>query len=140
MSMTHANRSIPEVLSDLIGQVTTLFRVEAQLARTEVSDKIAHAATGMGIAVVGAVLAMPALVILLQAIVGMLVRAGMVFPLAALIVGGSTLIIGILLLIAGIERLKGTKLTPERTIHQLQRDAEMVKQEASENHGLNRAA
>lgn len=140
MSMNHVSRSIPEVLSDLIGQSATLFRKEAQLARTEISDKIAHAATGMGLAVVGAVLAMPALVVLLQAIVGMLVRVGMAFPLAALIVGGVTLIIGIFLLIAGIERLKGTTLTPEKTINQLQRDAEMVKQETSENHGLNRAA
>ena len=140
MSMTHANRSIPEVLSDLIGQVTTLFRKEAELARTEISDKITHAATGIGFAVVGAVLAMPALVVLLQAIVGMLVRAGMAFPLAALIVGGVTLVIGILLLIAGMERLKKTSFTPEKTIHQLQRDAEMVKQETSENHGLNTAA
>ena len=140
MSVTQGSRSIPEVLSDLIGQVTTLFRKEAQLARTEISDKIAHAATGMGLAVVGAVLTMPALVVLLQAIVGMLVRAGMAFPLAALIVGGVTLVIGIFLLIAGVERLKGTTLTPEKTINQLQRDAEMVKQETSENHGLNRAA
>jgi hypothetical protein len=140
MSMTHVNRSIPEVLGDLIGQITTLFRKEAQLARTEISDKIAHAATGMGFAVVGAVLAMPALVILLQAIVALLVQAGLSIALASLIVGGATLVIGIFLLIAGMERLKGTNLTPEKTIHQLQRDAEMVKQEASENHGLNRAA
>ena len=140
MSMTNANRSIPEVLGDLIGQVTTLLRKEAQLARTEISDKIAHAATGMGFAVVGAVLAMPALVILLQAIVALLVQGGMSIALSSLIVGGATLVIGILLLIAGVERLKGTTLTPEKTIHQLQRDAEMVKQETSESHDLNRAA
>jgi len=140
MSMTHVNRSIPEVLSDLISQVTTLFRKEAELARTEIADKVVHAATGIGFAVVGAVLAMPALVILLQAIVALLVGAGMSIALASLIVGGSTLVIGILLLIAGMERLKGMKLTPEKTIHQLQRDAQMVKQETSGNHGLNTAA
>ena len=140
MSMTNGNRSIPEVLSDLIGQVTTLLRKEAQLARTEISDKIVHAATGIGFAVVGAVLAMPALVILLQAIVALLVQNGLSIALSSLIVGGITLVIGIFLLIAGMERLKGTSLTPEKTIHQLQRDAEMVKQETSDDHGLNRAA
>jgi len=140
MSMTHANRSIPEVLSDLISQVTTLLRKEAQLARTEIGDKIAHAATGMGFAVVGAVLAMPALVILLQAIVALLVQGGMSIALASLIVGGATLVIGIVLLVMGMERLKGMTLTPEKTIHQLQRDAEMVKQETSDSHGLHTAA
>ena len=140
MSMTHANRSIPEVLSDLIGQVTMLFRKEAQLARSEISDKVAHAATGIGFVVVGAVLAIPALVILLQAIVALLVQGGMSIALSSLIVGGATLIIGILLLIAGVERVKATNLTPEKTIHQLQRDAEMVKQETREDHGLDRAA
>jgi membrane protein implicated in regulation of membrane protease activity len=137
--MTNGNRSIPEVLSDLIGQVTTLLRKEAELARTEVSDKIVHAATGLGFGLVGAVLAMPALVILLQAIVALLVQNGMSIALSSLIVGGITLVIGIFLLIAGMERLKGTKLTPEKTIHQLQRDAEMVKQETTD-HGLHRAA
>ena len=82
---------------------------------------------------------MPALVILLQAIVALLVQNGMSIALSSLIVGGITLVIGIFLLIAGIERLKGTKLTPEKTIHQLQRDAEMVKQETTD-HGLHRVA
>ena len=35
MSATHANRSIPEVFSDLVGQLTTLFRKEAELAAEE---------------------------------------------------------------------------------------------------------
>jgi hypothetical protein len=140
MSMTAPNRSIPEIFSDLVDQVTTLLKKEGQLARSELSDKMAHVATGLAFAVVGAVLAIPALVILLQAIVGLLVRAGLAFPLSAIIVGGITLVIGILLLIGGINRLKGENLVPEKTIHQLQRDAQVVKQEASEGHDVNRAA
>ena len=46
MSATHANRSIPEVFSDLVGQLTTLFRKEAELARTEVSEKVSKIAVG----------------------------------------------------------------------------------------------
>ncbi len=47
MSGTHANRSIPEVFSDLVGQLTTLLRKEAELARTEVSEKISKIALGI---------------------------------------------------------------------------------------------
>jgi hypothetical protein len=140
MSMDATNRSIPEIFSDLVGQLTMLLKKEGQLARSEISDRIAHIATGLGFAVVGAVLAMPALVILLQAIVGLLVQAGLAFPLSALLVGGATLVLGIVLLISGMNRLKGENLIPEKTIHQLQRDAQVVKQEVSESRDVNRAA
>jgi hypothetical protein len=140
MSATPANRSIPEIFSDLIGQLTTLLKKEGQLARTEVSEKIAQVATGLGYAVVGAVLAMPALVILLQAVVALLVQGGFSFALSAVIVGGVTLVIGIILLIAGVNRLKGENLVPNKTIHQLQRDAEVVAHEVRNENDLNRAA
>ena len=140
MSAAPANRSIPEVFSDLVGQLTTLLRKEAELARTEVSEKISKIALGLAFAMVGGVLVIPALVVLLGAIVSALTSNGMAIYLAALIVGGSTLIIGIVLMIAGVERLKGESLVPEKTINQLQRDVEVAKNEMSDNHDLNRAA
>lgn len=129
--MSATIRSIPEIFGDVVGQFTSLLKKESELARSEISDKLTHIAAGLGFAVVGAVLAIPALVILLQAIVGLLVQTGMAFPLAAVVVGGVTLAMGILMLAGGINRLKSQTLVPERTIHQLQRDAEMVKQEVS---------
>ena len=140
MSGTHTNRSIPEVFSDLVGQLTTLLRKEAELARTEVSEKISKIATGIGLAIVGGVLVIPALVVLLGAIVSALTSNGMAIYLAALIVGGSTLVIGIMLMITGMERLKAETLVPEKALHQLQRDVEVAKNEMSNNHDLNRAA
>jgi hypothetical protein len=140
MSAPHLNRSIPEVFGDLIAQLTTLLRKEGQLARTEVSEKIAHVASGLGLAMVGTVLAVPALVILLEAIVAALMRTGMSMSLAALIVGGVALAIGIILLMVGIGRLKASNLVPEKTLHQLQRDAQVARHEASDEHDLNRAA
>jgi hypothetical protein len=140
MSESHANRSIPEIFSDLVDQLTTLLKNEARLARTEVSEKIGHIAGGVAFVAIGAVVAIPALVILLQAIVAALVRAGLAIDLSSLIVGGLTLVIGILLLISGMNRIKGENLVPQKTIHQLQRDAQVVKQETSDDHGLNRAA
>jgi Putative Actinobacterial Holin-X, holin superfamily III len=129
--MSATIRSIPEIFGDVIGQFTSLLKKEGELARSEISDKLAHIATGLGFAAVGAVLAIPALVLLLQALVGLLVQTGMAFPLAAVLVGGATLAMGIFMLVGGINRLKSQNLVPEKTIHQLQRDAEMVKQEVS---------
>jgi hypothetical protein len=140
MSAPHANRSIPEVFSDLVGQLTTLLRKEAELARTEVSEKISKIAMGIGLAMIGGVLVIPALVVLLGAIVSALTSNGMAIYLAALIVGGSTLVIGIVLMITGMERLKAENLVPEKTVHQLQRDVEVAKNEMSDSHDLNRAA
>ena len=140
MSGTHANRSIPEVFSDLVGQLTTLLRKEAELARTEVSEKISKIALGIALAMVGGVLVIPALVVLLGAIVSALTSSGMAIYLAALIVGGSTLVIGIVLMITGMERLKAESLVPEKTLHQLQRDVAVAKNEMSDSHDLNRAA
>jgi len=140
MSGTHATRSIPEVFSDLVGQLTTLLRKEAELARTEVSEKISKIALGIALAMVGGVLVIPALVVLLGAIVSALTSSGMAIYLAALIVGGSTLVIGIVLMITGMERLKAESLVPEKTLHQLQRDVAVAKNEMSDSHDLNRAA
>jgi hypothetical protein len=136
----HFNRSIPDVLGDVVHNMTNLVRKEAQLARAEMSEKVTNAATGIGMAIFGAVLAIPALVILLEAIVAGLMRAGLPVYWSALIVGGVTLIIGLALLYSGANKLKGDNLVPEKTIHQLQRDAQVAANEASTNHGINRAA
>jgi uncharacterized membrane protein len=89
---------------------------------------------------VGGVLVIPGLVVLLGAIVSILTASGLTLYLAALIVGGSTLIIGILLMVGGIGRLQAESLVPEKTLHQLQRDVEVAKNEMSDNDDLNRAA
>ena len=47
--MAYGNiRPIPELFTDLIGQVTSLVRKEGQLARAEISEKATRALAGMG--------------------------------------------------------------------------------------------
>ena len=89
---------------------------------------------------VGGVLVIPALAVLLAAIVSALVDSGLSVSLASLITGGSTLIAGIILMISGMGRLKAESLVPEKTLHQLQRDVEVAKNQVGDDHGLNRAA
>lgn len=68
-------RSIPAILSDLLGQFPTLLRKETQLARVEMSEKLSQLGMGLALLVGGAVLLIPALVILLEAAVAALEHA-----------------------------------------------------------------
>src|SRR5256885_15146111 len=88
MAFATSNRSIADVLRDVIAQVTTLLRKETELARVELSENISRAALGLGLIVGGAVLLIPALVILLEAAVAALEQNGMRPAEAAGIIGG----------------------------------------------------
>ena len=117
------HRSVPELFTDLISQVTSLFHTETRLARAEINEKIAQAGSAVGMIVGGSVLLIPALVILLQAAVVALTDQGFQPYVAALIVGGAALLIGLIVALIGMNQLKVKKLTPHKTIEQLQSDA-----------------
>jgi hypothetical protein len=124
--MTYADntrRSVPELFSSVFRQMAELMRTEGMLARTEMSEKISHMGTGLGLLVGGAVLAMPALVILLEAAVAALVESGWAPYWASLLVGGLSLLLGLLLLSIGANALRARNLFPDKTLQQLQYDA-----------------
>ncbi|MGH7034007.1 MAG: hypothetical protein ACREFL_09785 [Stellaceae bacterium] len=51
MAFTVSPRSIPEILTDMVNQFSTLLGKEGQLARAELAENIAKAAAGVGLAV-----------------------------------------------------------------------------------------
>jgi uncharacterized membrane protein YqjE len=140
MAFANDNRSIADVLRDVIAQVTSLMHKEAQLARVELSENVSRAALGLGLIVGGAVLLIPALVILLEAAVAALEQNGMRAAEATAIVGGCTLVLGLILVAIGISRLRLKSLMPNKTIQQLQRDAAAAKQQMRNDYDVQRAA
>lgn len=138
MTGTRLNRTIFDIIGDAAQNLTNLVRAESRLARAEVAENIGRAGAGVGMMAFGAILAIPALVVLLEAVVAALISSGMSAAVSAVIVGGVALVIGLVLLMVGMRRLKAASLVPDRTIHQLQRDATMATQEAK--HDLHRAA
>jgi hypothetical protein len=141
MSIPNNSRSVTEIVGDIFSQFTTLMRKEAQLARAEVSENIAAVGRGLGMIVGAAVLLIPALVILLQAAVAALTeKYGLASYWSSLIVGGVTLIVGVIMTFLGSRRLKTENIMPKRTVHQLQQDALVAKQQVSPNHEIRRAA
>ena len=140
MAFANQNRSIADLLRDVIAQLTTLLRKETELARVELSENISRAALGLGLIVGGAVLLIPALVILLEAAVAALEQNGMRPAEAAGIIGGIVLVLGFILIGIGISRLRVKNLMPNKTIQQLQQDATAAKQQMRRDYGLQRAA
>jgi hypothetical protein len=125
-----SDRSIPDLLGDLVGQMSTLVRKEVQLARAEVGEKVSEVAGASTSLAIGGALLLGALIIFLQAVAAFLVQwFGLSPGLAALIVAVLAAGIGYAVLRGGLAKLKSTNLRPDRTVAQLSRDAEVAKEQ-----------
>lgn len=128
MSLSNDYRSISALFGDAIEQLGKLVQNEAQLARAEISEKVAQA--GMGVAYVAAagILMIPVLVVLLIALALWLNQMGMspisAHLIAAAIGAGVSLVLGVV----GLNRLKPEKLKPTVTIQQVERDMAAAKE------------
>lgn len=136
MAKPNENTPLSELVSGLLSDVTGLLRKEIDLAKTEASEKLSKALSGVEILVIGLVLAIGAVGVLLTALVSglaaVLVQYGMseitANALSAVIVGPVIAAIAWLLVSRGISALRGTQLTLDRTTASLRRDADMVKE------------
>jgi nitrate/nitrite transporter NarK len=123
----NGERSLGAVFSDLLGELTALFRTEIRLARTEFSEKLGKMGTGIAMTAAGGLVLFAGFLFLLAAAVGGLVAAGLLLWQAALIVAVATLVVGAIVLWLGLSRLNAKQLAPNKTVHQLQRDAAVAR-------------
>jgi nucleoside permease NupC len=127
MSFDAEPRSTGTLLSDAVNQLTRLVRGEVALAKAEVAQNIKSAGLGIGLLVGALVLSFVALNVLVLALVaalGELIGAGW----ASLIVGIVILGIAALLAMRGLNALKPDNLTPNRTVRNVQADAQTIKE------------
>ncbi len=122
------NRSVPELLSDLLRETTDLFKTEGELIRSEISDKITQMEIGGGSIAAGAICLLVALFVLAQALIVALGEM-MGDAWAALLVGVVIAGIGVALLFKGRNDLSPSNLTPDRTARQLRKDGQLVKEQ-----------
>jgi hypothetical protein len=127
---TAQERSIGELFGELSQDVGLLVRQEAQLAKTEMQQKLskvtadlASLATGGIVALVGGLALTAALILLL------IDPVGLTPWLAALVVGLVFGIIGWILLQRGIKDLKRTDPTPRRTVETIKEDIQWAKEQ-----------
>lgn len=127
-TVSRANRSVPELLSKLVDDITGLFRSEGRLVRAELAEASRQMATGVELMGAGAILLLVALLVLVQALVIALaawVGAGW----ASLIVGGVLAIIGAIMIARARSDLRAVNLMPQRTMEQTSRDAQMAREQ-----------
>jgi uncharacterized membrane protein len=123
------DRSVPELFSTVINQLTTLFRQEVQLAKTEVGEKVNHVTGAITPLAAGGALLLGALILLLMALAQLLTTFGLAVGWSLLIVGVVAALGGYLLIRGGLSQLKSTNLTPNRTADQLTKDAQVAKEQ-----------
>jgi hypothetical protein len=124
-------RPLAGLFSDLWRETTTLVHDEVELAKADISEKVAQAGRGVGAIAAGGAVLFAGFIVLLFAAVGAL---QMVLPpeqapwLAPLIVGAVVTIAGAVALSSGKKKLKAEQLKPTRTIESLRTDARVAKE------------
>jgi len=122
------NRSVPDLLADVLREATELFRTEGRLIRAELSDKLSQIQLAGGSLVAGAICLLVSLIILAGALVTAIAKY-MDPAWAALLVGIVIAVVGVVLLAAGKKSLEAVNLAPERTLGQLQKDGQLAKEQ-----------
>lgn len=136
MSGTNEGRPLAELLGGLATDISTLFRQEVQLAKTEASEKLSDTMAGASAIAIGGVLLLGALGVFLAAVVTVLaalfVGQGMdptlASALSAVIVTAIVGIAGWMSISRGLAALKSQNLNMNRTAASLGRDANIVKE------------
>jgi hypothetical protein len=124
-----SERGIGTVVSDLLAEVTALFRNEIRLAKAEIAETVKRMALGLVLAVAGVFVALLGLIFLLEAAVGGLMLLGLNLALASLVVGVVALVFSGVCVWLGIRRLKVGRLSESKTAQQFKRDAATVRRQ-----------
>ena len=120
--------SLPEVLSEVLGDFADLFRKELRLARTEISSNVSAKLRGgvwLGIAGLFGVLA---LALFLGALVAWVTTFDISLHIAFLMVAVGPASLAAFAYFAGRNEIQA-ELTPSRTISQVKQDIETTKEQ-----------
>jgi membrane protein len=121
-------RSVSDVLQDIIGNLQQIVRDEFRLAKVEVEGKAHRAARPASILAAGAVLGLYGLgFLLLAAVYGLSL---VIAPwLAALLVGAVLAIVAAILVSSGRTRLNKIDPVPEKTVQSMKENVQWTKEQ-----------
>jgi membrane protein len=121
-------RSVSDVLQDIIGNLQQIVRDEFRLAKVEVEGKAHRAAWPASILAAGAVLGLYGLgFLLLAAVYGLSL---VIAPwLAALLVGAVLALVAAILVGSGRSRLKQIDPVPEKTVQSMKENVQWTKEQ-----------
>ena len=119
-------RSISQLVGDSLAELAKLVQNEIDLARAELSVKVAVTGDAVKLIATGAVLLIPGVVLILFALASELIQLGLPAPLAYLCCGAGAVIIAGALAWAGMSRLSASALKPSATLDEIRRDKIMA--------------
>ncbi len=122
-----SERSVGDLLGDLLHETTTLVRQEITLAKNEMTQKAAQAGKDAAALAVGGAVAYAGLLAIIAAIILLLVHANITPWVAALIVGIVVAALGGAMVMKGLSALKRSDMAPRQTIETLKEDAQWAK-------------
>ncbi len=127
--MSLGDRSLTDVLRDVLRNLQEIVRSEVRLAKTELVDEAARAKSSLVFLVMGAVTALFATLFLLLAIVFGL---SLIMPIwAAMLIPGTTLgVAATILLAAGVKRFKQRRPILERTVESLKENVAWAQEQS----------
>jgi F0F1-type ATP synthase assembly protein I len=125
-----AERSLPELLSELTGDMAQLFRDEVELAKEELKvegQKVGKAGAAFGGAAVAGLLAGVALVLFLGFALDSFLPTWLAFLIVTIVLGGVAAVLGM----QGRNRVQEIDPAPEQTIETLKEDAQWLSERRS---------
>jgi hypothetical protein len=133
MAMSVPERSVAELFTQLSQQLSTLFRQEALLARTELTLRLQAFAKDAVVIGVGAALGLAALMTGTAAIVLLLIQLNVMPWVAAVIVASALAILGGLLVQARVRAMRRRTVMPMETVESIKETAQWIKKETVGN-------
>src|ERR1044071_10503051 len=129
MHQARDERSLGQLLSELVQEMGTLVRQEIALATTEMGHKAARVGRQVGLVALGGAVAYAGFLAIVAAAVLLLAQ---VVPLwiAALLVGLVVAGVGYVLVQGSLAALRSLDLTPRQTVRTLKDDVEWAKEQA----------
>lgn len=127
--MAASDRSVADLLQDILRNVQDIVRAEVRLAKTEVweeTTKAKSSALWLGAGTISAVFALLFLLLMIMFALALVMATWA----AALIVGAGLAIAAVILLMAGMKRFKKIHPVPERTVESVKENIEWAKQRA----------
>ena len=126
MATRAEDRSLSELLSDVTGEIATLFRKEVELARAETSEQVSRAAKAGAMLVAAAVVGFLTLILLAFAAAWGLSEVepeGVAFLIVGLVFG----LVAAVLASAGKKKIAAGNPMPEQTVQTVKADVQVAK-------------
>jgi len=126
MAANLEERSLSELLSDVTGEIATLFRKEVELARVETSEQVSRAAKAGAMLGAAAVVGFLTLILLAFAAAWGLtevVPEGVAFLIVGLVFG----LVAAVLASAGKKKIASIRPMPDQTVQTLKDDVQVAK-------------